>query len=371
MASLKDRVLVPVREARERVPVLDHAIRTVEHYGKHDGSLYAAGVTLAAFLAVFPLMGLAFAVVGLVARFLPPGVDAEQTLVDAVRSVLPGLITTDPDNTTALQLSTFQEAAPAVLSIGLPLALWSGLGWLSSLRTALLTAFEETGSERPNWIIGKVRDLSALAVLGTVLILSVAISGVASAAAPELLRLLGLTEELSWLVRLLAPLLGIAANAVLFAAMFVLLARPPLSRRALVGGALLGALGFEVLKLASTYLLKSTAQQPAFQAFGIALILLVWINYFSRLVLYAASWSFTAGADAEGGTAMRAASGGGRSTGERVAGVAPVAAGVGVPQAWHRASSEPLRPAAAAGLGAVGAAALGALLWRLLGRDPD
>lgn len=370
MPSLKDRVLTPVREARERVPVLDHAIRTVEHYGKHDGSLYAAGVTLAAFLSVFPLLGLGFAVVGLVARVLPPGLDAEQALVEAIQSVMPGLITTDPNNDTALQLSTFQKAAPAVLSVGLPLALWSGLGWLSSLRTALLTAFEETGSERPNWLFGKLRDLAALGVLGTVLILAVAISGVASAAAPELLGLVGLDQELSWLVRLLTPLVGIAANTVLFAAMFFLLARPPLPRGALVGGALLGALGFEVLKLASTYLLKSTAQQPAFQAFGIALILLIWINYFSRLVLYAASWAYTTDGAVAEGAAMRAAAGGDRS-GEEPVDVAPAAVGTGVPQAWQRASREPLAPAAAAGAGLVGAAALGALVWRLLGRPRD
>lgn len=370
MPSLKDRVLAPVREAWERVPALDHGIRTVKHYGKHDGSLYAAGVTLAAFLSVFPLLGLGFAVVGLVARFLPPGLDAEQALVEAVQSVMPNLITTDPDNDAALQLSTFQAAAPAVLSVGLPLALWSGLGWLSSLRTALLTAFEETGSERPSWLVGKLRDLAALAVLGTVLILSVAVSGVASAAAPELLGLVGLDQELSWLVRVVAPLVGIAANTVLFTAMFVLLARPPLPRRALVGGALLGALGFEVLKVASAYLLKSTAQQPAFQAFGIALILLIWINYFSRLVLYAASWAFTApGAVAEG-AAMRAASGGDRSGDEPVE-VAPAALGTGVPQAWRRASREPLTPGAAAGAGVLGGAALCALAWRLLGRARD
>ncbi|GGO84427.1 hypothetical protein GCM10011584_01940 [Nocardioides phosphati] len=369
MASLKDRVLAPVREARERVPVLDHAFRTIEHYGKHDGSLYAAGVTLAAFLAVFPLMGLAFAVVGFIARWMPPGLDAEQTLVKAIDGVLPGIVQVPGQAAVqgALKLSTFQDAAPAILSIGLPLALWSGLGWLSSLRTALLTAFEETQAERPNWVVGKVRDVSALAVLGLVLMLSVAISGVVGALAPRLLDLVGLDTHFSWVLRLLTPLLGIAANAVLFAAMFVLLARPRLGRTALWSGALLGALGFEVLKLASVYLLKSTAHQPAFQAFGIALILLVWINYFSRLVLYAAAWAQTSPRAAH--TAMRVASGPDR-TGEGPV-VAPAAAGVGVPQAWQRASSEPLKPAAAAGAGALGAAALGALAWRLLGRPRD
>jgi membrane protein len=50
---------------------------------------------------------------------------------------------------------------------------------------------------------------------------------------------------------------------------------------------------FELLKQLSTFLLGATANSEAFQAFGIALILLVWINYFSRVVVYAASWAHT------------------------------------------------------------------------------
>ena len=64
-------------------------------------------------------------------------------------------------------------------------------------------------------------------------------------------------------------------------------------RRALLGGALLGAVGFEILKLVANTLLAHTRGQPAFQAFGVALILLIWINYFSRLVMYAAAWAYT------------------------------------------------------------------------------
>ena len=47
-----------------------------------------------------------------------------------------------------------------------------------------------------------------------------------------------------------------------------------------------------MLKQVSQLLLQSTANSPAFQAFGIALILVVWINYFSRVVMYAASWAY-------------------------------------------------------------------------------
>ncbi len=82
----------------------------------------------------------------------------------------------------------------------------------------------------------------------------------------------------------------------LFYALFRLLGDPDVPSRSLWSGAVFGALGFEVLKRLSSLLLSTTEGQPAFQAFGIALILLVWINYFSRVVMYAASWAYTTAA---------------------------------------------------------------------------
>ena len=64
--------------------------------------------------------------------------------------------------------------------------------------------------------------------------------------------------------------------------------------RALWEGAFLGSIAFEILKQLSSFLLAATHRSPAFQAFGIALILLIWINYFSRVVMYAAAWAYTA-----------------------------------------------------------------------------
>ena len=75
--------------------------------------------------------------------------------------------------------------------------------------------------------------------------------------------------------------------------MFTLLAQPRAPRISLVKGALLGAVGFEVLKAVALLLIAQTKGQPAFQAFGVALILVVWINYFSRLVMLAAAWAYT------------------------------------------------------------------------------
>lgn len=282
VSNVKDRVC----DVREHRPVVDHALRTIEHYGHVNGSALAASVTYFAFLSFFPILALAFAVFGQVAKVYEK---ADTALVDAANSVLPGLVG-PPDG---VSLAALQGAAPGIFSVGILLALYSGLGWLSGLRSALVAVFEEPQRDRPSFVKGKVRDILALLSLGSILIMSVAVSGVATKLLDPILDLLGLGVVGFWLLGALAIVLGMAANTLLFYAFFRLLASPEVPGRSLWSGALLGAVAFEVLKQVSTLLLASTANSDAFQAFGIALILVVWINYFSRVVVLAASWAHT------------------------------------------------------------------------------
>ena len=174
--------------------------------------------------------------------------------------------------------------------------LYSGLGWLSAMRDALTVVFELPAKEQPNFVFGKLRDLLTLALIGVVLLVSVALTGFVRAASPsDLLDWLGPRHRswAGWSV-LVTIVFGLAANMVLFFAMFRLLAEPhtptPLAvvgraaRRRRLRGPQAGC---------RSTCSASTKDQPAFQAFGIALILLVWINYFSRVVLYAAAWAHT------------------------------------------------------------------------------
>lgn len=274
-------------DLRERRPLLDHLLRMVEHYGSVNGNALAGGLTYFAFLSFFPVLALAFAVVGFVSRAYP---NADDDLLTAIDDILPGII---GNGAGELSLATFQDNAPGILSVGILVALYSGLGWLSGMRTALVAVFEEPQRDQPNFVFGKARDLLALLVLGSVLLLSVAVSGVATKVAGPILDLVGLGVGAKPVLWALALALGLGASTVLFYAFFRLLAAPRVPARSLWSGALLGALAFEVLKQASTLLLQGTRNAPAVQAFGIALILVVWMNYFSRVVVYAAAWAHT------------------------------------------------------------------------------
>ena len=285
--SVVSRVKERVHEVREHRPLVDHAVRTVEHYGKVNGSLQAGAITYFAFLSFFPVLALSFAVVGYLARVYP---DAQQDLVKAIDQVLPGLV---GQGRNKVQLADLEAAAPGIFSVGILTVLYSGLGWLSALRTALLAVFEQPERDRPSFVGGKLHDLMALAALGVILMTSVTVSGVVTSLSRTILGWIGLGIGLEPVLWVLAVAVGIGASTLLFFAFFRLLGEPDAPARSLWSGALLGALGFEALKQLSRYLLASTTEQPAFQAFGIALVVVVWINYFSRVVVVAASWAHT------------------------------------------------------------------------------
>lgn len=299
--KLADRVKAGIAQVRARSPFVDHAVRMQEHFSEVKGGQQAGGVTYFGFLSVFPVLALAFFTVGYVAQVFP---EAKDALLDAIDEVLPGLV---GDKANEVPLEDIQSAAGAVGLIGLAGVLYAGLGWLSSLQTALIVLFEMPEKLQPSFVIGKLRDLLTLVVLGAVLLLSVAVSGVLTRMSEQVLDLINLGSGLGWLVTVLALAVGLATSALLFFLIFRLLARPPVPASALWSGAWLGAIGFEALKQLSGLLLVSTRGQPAFQAFGIALILLVWINYFSRVILYAAAWAHTSPVARDERDARRAA----------------------------------------------------------------
>ena len=287
MASLKDRLARRVAGLRERRPVIDHVVRMQEHYGAMKSGQQAGAVTYFAFLSFFPILALSFAVVGWVSVFYP---DARDSTITAIDQVFPDMI---GDEEGQISLTQIENAAGAAVGLGLLGVLYAGLGWLSSLRDALLVAFEMPTFERPGFVLGKLRDLMTLGAVGVTLFLSVGVSGLVSGFSGQILEWVGLGVALEPLLWSIGVALGLGASTLLFLALFKLLADPHTPRGSLVSGAVLGAVGFELLKLLSGRLLAATQGQPAFQAFGIALILVVWINYFSRVVLYAAAWAHT------------------------------------------------------------------------------
>jgi membrane protein len=272
---------------RARWPVLDHAFRTQEHFGRVEAGQQAGAVTYFGFLSFFPILALAVFVVGWVARIYP---DAHDSLADAINQVIPGLVGDGPGQVSVEDVQRFAGLAGLFGLLGV---LYAGLGWLDATRTSLQVVFGVPAKERPSFVMGKLRDLLGLVAIGTVLFLSVIAAGAITGFSTDVVHWLGLGSGTAWGLDVLTRLISWAINTVLFFVLFRLVERPQVPTRSLWAGAAVGGFVFEVLKAISFILLGFVRGSPAFQAFGVALILLVWINYFAKVVLYAAAFSYT------------------------------------------------------------------------------
>ena len=101
------------------------------------------------------------------------------------------------------------------------------------------------------------------------------------------------TTVLNFLPGFLAPLsilIGLAVNLGLFLWTFHELGRLPVGWRALLPGAAICAVGFEVLKLVGTlYVPRLVASSSAlYGSLGIVIAILAWLAFFGRLLVYGA-----------------------------------------------------------------------------------
>ncbi|MGH3497466.1 MAG: YihY/virulence factor BrkB family protein [Nocardioidaceae bacterium] len=287
--GLVDRAKQRLASARAASPLLDHLLTMLSHYGDVRGGMLAGGVTYFGFLSFFPVLAIAFAVVGYVTGVYP---QAQSRVTVALASVFPGLIGTGQGQ---IDVSKFSDVAAAAGIIGAVGLLYAGLGWLSALRQALQDVFEVPRSGQPNLLVGKVTDLLVLVLLGVVLLVSVAVSASVAGLTKRVEDWLGMTgvAGIGVVIVVVGALVGVLASTALFYVMYRVLAQPDLPRSALLRGALLAAVGFEVLKLIASKLLSSASSNPAYAAVTTAIVLLVWINYFSRVTLYGAAWAAT------------------------------------------------------------------------------
>jgi membrane protein len=287
--GLVGRAKTRVARLRERWPLLDHVVRAVQHYSDVKGSVLAGAVTYFGFLSLFPILALAFAAVGWVANIYP---DAEEDLVTAIETVLPGLI---GDEEGMISIDAFKSAAGTVGLIGLIGLLYAGLGWLSAMRQSLTEAFELPSEEERNFVVGKSVDLAVLVVIGVTMIVSVAVSGVITGFSTSLFSWIGmegsrLAQGVLWALSLVV---GVGVGVLLFYVIYRVLAVPHIPRRSLVGGAVVAALLFEVLKRAAFLIIPRLTSTSAFAVLGVSLVLLIWLNYTSRVIVLGAAWAQT------------------------------------------------------------------------------
>jgi len=215
----------------------------------------------------------------------------QKELLDQVAAQAPG--TFGHTLKTAIDTAINQRAVVGV--IGLVGVALTGLGWIDNLRTALDAVW---GNEvrRQSFIKRKLSDALVLLGLGIGLVVLVAITAGGTALGHQLLLWTntdGITGA-GTVTAVLAILLAIAGDMLIYGWVLIVLPDGQVSRRTAIRTSLLAAIGFEILKLLGTYYIARITRSPAYSVIGPALGVLIFINLVSRFSLFCAAWAATA-----------------------------------------------------------------------------
>jgi membrane protein len=285
VSGLKARAGQRWAALKEHRPWVRHLVEAWQLAQRNNGNQYAAAITYFSFLALFPLILLAVSIAGFVLHSHPA---AEQDLFQNITKNVPG----DLGKTLNTSLRTAIDARAGVGIIGLFGVLLTGLGWIGNLRLAIDAVWGLDPPPKRNFVVAKAMNLLVLAGLGVGLLVSLAITAVGTSLTHQVLSSLDLNHltAVTFLVKALGTLLAVAGDFVIFWWMMVRLPLITVPTRVGIKGALMAAVGFEVLKIVGTYTIAHTAQSPTAGPFAGLLAVLIWIQLVVRYLLFCTAW---------------------------------------------------------------------------------
>ncbi|SOD71956.1 membrane protein [Jatrophihabitans sp. GAS493] len=273
---------------RTRYHWLDHVLVAYQQYTDTKGNYYAAGITYFSFLAIFPLMFLAVSVSGFV---LGNNSDLHDELFDNITKNVPGGF--GDTLKTAIDAAIDQRAAVGL--IGLVGVLLSGLGWIANLRQASNSVCGVDPIKR-NFVMAKLIDGVVMIGFGIGITLSLVLSVGGTAFAHQVAEALNVDHIWGAAAgfSVLGLLLAVLGDMIVLLWVFARFPNARIPRWVLLRGALLAALGLEVLKFIGTAYIARIATSPLYGVLGSIIGVLVWINLVARYLLFTTTWTATA-----------------------------------------------------------------------------
>jgi membrane protein len=265
-----------------------HAWRSYERLDRVKWTRLAAAMTFISFVALFPLLTVAAAIA---AATLSKSRQGE--LEDKIADQVPGI-------SDQLNIDGLVANAGTVGLIAGVVLLFTGISWVGSMRDCLRAVWELPDSEE-NPVLSKAKDTGILFGLGGALLVTIAVSTVASALVGWITDQLGIDSD-GWgglLLRAAAFVVAVLADFLVLLYVLTLLPGVEPPRRRLIVAALIGAIGFELLKLLLSGYMQGVAAKSMYGAFGVPVALLLWINFTSKLVLFCAAWTATGSEETE------------------------------------------------------------------------
>ncbi|MEU0947386.1 YihY/virulence factor BrkB family protein [Streptomyces canus] len=265
-----------------------HAWRSYERLDRVKWTRLAAAMTFTSFVALFPLLTVAAAIAAATLS-----TKQQNDLQNKIADQVPGI-------SDQLNIDDLVQNAGTVGLIATAALLFTGIGWAGSMRECLRAVWE-LPDEGENAVLRKGKDLGILLGLGGAVLITLAISTVASALVDRIGGELGLQEGGAgrFLLRIAAFAIAVLADFLLLLYVLTLLPGVEPRRRRLFVAALTGAVGFELLKLLLSGYMQGVATKSMYGAFGVPVALLLWINFTAKLVLFCAAWTATGSKEQE------------------------------------------------------------------------
>ncbi|MCU1370801.1 MAG: putative rane protein [Ilumatobacteraceae bacterium] len=258
-----------LRRLGDRWPWFGRLLDVNDRVGEINGGSAASAITVTVFLSIFPLLLVVLAVVGFIAA---GNEDLASEVIDKLGLTGPAAQTM----TDALQKASDSRQAASVIGL-------AGLAWAgSAVAVALQSGVRLPWQERSNGIKDRLLGMAWLVVLAIGFTVLVFLSGV-----------LGFLPD--WAPAPVATVLSIVVSigiaTVVFIWMFWGLGTRRVGWRDLVPGAVVAAVGFEVLALVGTvYVPQLISRSSAlYGSIGIVFAILAWLALFARLLVFSST----------------------------------------------------------------------------------
>lgn len=251
---------------QRRRPAIGFVVGVIKKFGDDRGGQLAALITYYGFFSLFPLMLVAFTVLGFVLQNRPK-LQAEIAQTLAERFPLPGI-----------EAGSIKGSGVA-LAVGLVLALWSGLSATQVAQDAMNTIWNVHRAAQPGMLRKRAQGLLTLAVIGAGIVASTALGAVVGWLGP--------------LTRIAGYLGAVAVSTVVVLGLMQLLVSERVPWRHQLPGAAFVSVGWTILQAVGAWYTRGLVERAdkTYGTFAVVIGLLSWIFLQSQVFVYGAELS--------------------------------------------------------------------------------
>lgn len=265
-------------------------VRAALLYVEHRGPMLADSVTYRTLFSLFAAVLLGFS---LAAVWLGGNPQALQAITDAADAAIPGLFGKDG----AIDLSLIPEAEGLSIATAISTVVLIGaaIGAIGSLRTAIRNLADKLMGDA-FFVFVLLRNLLMAVVIGALLVAGAAATFLGTAFVGTVTGWFGFSTDnplAEVATRSVSVIVVFVLDAAVIAIAFLMLSGLKPSAKALLPGALYGAVGLTVLQQLSALFIGGATSNPLLATFGSLVALLIWINLSVQVILIASAYIVT------------------------------------------------------------------------------